>query len=84
MLSKNPEKTIEVKFYQDSEDRIHNQMILEVKNPFNKELNYDGMMYIVGGDKWLKTRIIPIMANLMSFGLWSDKIITLVLSNWKI
>ena len=80
----NPEKTIEIKFYQTTDGRKHEQMMLEVKNPFDKELNYDAMMYIVGHKDWIKTSIIPIKPKLMNFEMWNDVIITLVLSNWRI
>jgi len=80
----NPTKTIELKFYQTTEGRKHEQMMLEVKNPFNKELNYDAMMFIVGHKDWIKTSIIPIKPKLMNFEMWNDVIITLVLSNWRI
>lgn len=80
----NPAKTIEIKFFQTTEGRKHEQMMLEVKNPFNKELNYDAMMYIVGHDNWMKTSIIPIKPKLMNFEMWNDVIITLVLNNWRI
>ncbi|MPS64710.1 MULTISPECIES: hypothetical protein [Chryseobacterium] len=80
----NPAKTIEIKFSQTVEGRKHEQMVLEVKNPFDKELNYDAMMFIVGHDNWMKTSIIPIKPKLMNFEMWNDVIITLVLNNWRI
>lgn len=80
----NPTKTIEVKFYQTTKGRKHEQMMLEVKNPFDKELHYDAMMYIVGYKDWIKTSIIPIKSKLMNFEMWNDVIITLFLSNWRI
>ena len=79
-----PTKTIEIKFYQITEGKKHEQMMLEVKNPFNKELDYDAMMYIVGHNNWIKTSIIPIKPKLMNFEMWNDVIITLVLNNWRI
>jgi hypothetical protein len=80
----NPAKTIEIKFSQSVEGRKHEQMVLEVKNPFDKELSYDAMMYIVGNNNWMKTSIIPIKPKLMNFEMWNDVIITLVLNNWRI
>ncbi|WP_262149767.1 hypothetical protein [Chryseobacterium foetidum] len=82
--NRNPAKTIEISFYQDFEGREHQQMILEIKNPFNKSLNYDAMMYVVGQKDWLSTTIIPIKPKLMNFEMWNDVIITLVLSNWRL
>ena len=82
--NKNPSKTIEINFIQKTNGRKHEFMMLEVKNPFKKILNYDAMMYIVGKDKWLKTSIIPVQPKLGSFEIWYDVIITLVLSNWRL
>lgn len=80
----NPEKTIEVTLSQTTENRKHEQMMLEVRNPFDKKLNYEAMMYVVGRKDWIKTRIISVRPRLMNFEMWNDIIITLVLSNWSI
>lgn len=82
--NKNPSKTIEINFTQKTDGRKHEYMILEVKNPFDKVLNYNAMMYIVGRNDWLKTSIIPIQPKLTNFELWNDVIITIVLSNWRL
>jgi hypothetical protein len=80
----NPSKTIELEFHQETNDRNHERMILKVSNPFDKELNYDAMMFVVGMSSWMKTSIIPIPPKLMNFELWNDVIITLVLDNWRL
>ena len=81
--NKFPKKTIELEFVQDKEDKAHQQMMLTVKNPFDKALIYDAAMFRVGGDSWTQTSIIPIMAGLTNFETWADVIITLVLNNWR-
>lgn len=80
----NPAKTIEIKFSQTVNGKQHEQMMLQVKNPFDKELNYDAMMYIIGHNDWVDTTIIPIKPKLTSFEIWNNVIITLVLHNWRI
>ena len=80
----NPNKTIEIEFQQNVKGRKHDGMLLKVKNPFDKSLNYNALMYIVGNNKWLETSIIPIKPKLMNFEMWNDVIITLVLEDWRL
>ena len=80
----NPEKTIEVDFFQDAKDRAKISMFLNVKNPFNKTLKHDALMYTVEGGQWEKTSIIPIRPKLENFETWGYAIITLVLDNWRL
>ncbi|MCV9930003.1 hypothetical protein OIU83_20250 [Flavobacterium sp. LS1R49] len=79
----NPKRTIEIDFSQNATDRTNKQMLLKVTNPFNKKLNYDASMYIIGHDKWISTSIIPILPNLVNYETWPDVIITLALENWR-
>ena len=81
--NKFPEKTIELEFVQDTEDKTHQQMMLNVKNPFNKSLIYNAAMFRVGKDSWSQTSIIPIRPGLTNFETWADVIITLVLTDWR-
>lgn len=80
----NPDKTIIVEFNQNVKGKTHDGMMLSVKNPFNKTLRYEALMYINGGTEWIPTSIIPIRPNLMNYELWSDVILSLVLVEWKI
>jgi hypothetical protein len=80
----NPDKTIKVKFSQEIENNKSKFMMLEVVNPFNKDLNYKAMMYIVGHNKWINTNVLPVTARLSGFEMWSDVIITMVLTDWDI
>ena len=81
-----PEKTIIIDFKQIIKEggREHEQMFLEVKNPFEKYLNYSAMMYIVGHDEWIDTSIIPIFPKILGLEMWSDVIITITLHSWRI
>jgi hypothetical protein len=80
----NPEKTIIVEFNQNVNGRMHDGMMLSVKNPFDKTLKYEALMYINGGTEWIPTSIIPIRPNLVNYELWNDVILSLVLLEWKI
>jgi len=79
----NPQKTIMIEFSQTTKGRKSESMTLKIVNPFDKDLEYKAMMFIVGHDKWINTNVYPVRAKLTSFEMWSDVIITLVLSDWK-
>jgi hypothetical protein len=78
-----PKKTIQIEFLQNVKENKPDGMMLKVTNPFDRKLNYNAMMYIVGNNKWLSTSIIPILPNLVNYETWNDVIITLVLEKWR-
>lgn len=78
-----PEKTIGVEFTQDAKDRTNITSMLTVKNPFNKTLNYNALMYTPISQKWKGTSIIPIHPKLQNFETWPHAIISLVLDQWR-
>jgi hypothetical protein len=78
-----PKRTIQIEFFQNVKEKKPEGMMLKVTNPFDKKLNYNSMMYIVGNNKWISTSIIPIQPNLMNFEMWNDVIITLLLEKWR-
>ena len=82
--NQNPEKTIEIELTQTTKDRKNESMVLKIMNPFKKDLEYKAMMFIVGHDKWISTNVYPVKANLTGYETWSDVIISLVLSEWKL
>jgi len=82
--NKFPEKTIEISFTQNEEDRSNIITMLNIKNPFNKILKYDAMMFTPYSQKWKSTSIIPIQPKLQNFESWPHTIITLVLDNWRL
>ncbi|MFD2823422.1 hypothetical protein ACFS5M_07050 [Lacinutrix iliipiscaria] len=79
----NPERTIEIEFSQNAEDRNNITMILNVKNPFDRILYHNAGMYTPKHDYWKATSIIPIKPKLQNFETWPHSIITLVLDNWR-
>ena len=78
-----PKTTLTIKFSQKSEKKIHQMMMLEVQNPFPKNLIYDAKMFLLSNKKWVSTSIYPVMAGLSCFETWTDIIISLGLDNWK-
>jgi hypothetical protein len=80
----NPQKTILIEFAQTTKGRKSESMMLKIVNPFNKDLEYKAMMFIVGHDKWINTNVYPVRAKLTNFEMWNDVIISLVLSEWKL
>jgi hypothetical protein len=82
--NRNPEKTIEIEFSQNSEERNNISTMLIVKNPFDKALNYNALMFTPISQVWKKTSIIPIQPKLMNFETWPHSIITLVLDEWRL
>lgn len=78
-----PEKTIEIDFKQNAEDRTNISTLLSVKNPFNKSLIYDAIMFTPISQTWKRTSIIPIRPNLINFETWPHAIVTLALEKWR-
>ena len=79
----NPKKTLTIKFYQTSEEKIHKMMTLEINNPFPNNLTYLAKMFLMKQNKWLDTNVYPVTAGLSAFEIWPDIIISLGLGNWK-
>lgn len=82
-IVEHPERTINVRFFQDAKDRSKTQMMLVVKNPFNKKLLYDASMYLPAHNEWSRTSIIAIRPNLVNYEMWPDVIATMALENWR-
>ncbi len=80
---KNPENTLTVKFYQISEKKIHQSMMLKITNPFPYDLTYNAMMFLMKQNKWANTNVYPVRAGLSAFESWPDIIISLSLDGWK-
>ncbi len=79
----NPEKTIEINFKQESQNRKNIMTMLTVKNPFEKKLIYNALMFTPISQEWKETSIIPIRPKLMSFETWPHAIVSLVLDEWR-
>jgi hypothetical protein len=80
----NPEKTVTITFSQVAEGRKHQQMILNVQNPFAFNLSYSAAMFLLKQKRWIKTDVLPVRAKIGSYETWSDIIVTMALSDWKL
>lgn len=80
----NPEKTIIIDFKQEVKGKESERMVLTVNNPFDKVLKYEALMFVNGASDWVSTSIIPVRPKLMTFEMWNDVILSLVLVEWKI
>jgi len=80
----NPQKTLIIDFTQTTKGKKSESMMLNIVNPFEKDIVYKAMMFIVGHDKWINTNVYPVRAKLTGIEMWSDVIITLVLSDWEL
>ena len=58
-------------------------MMLEIHNPFLKNLTYEAKMFLLRTKKWNDTDVYPVMAGISGIETWNDIIISLGLSNWK-
>ena len=80
----NQERTIIIEFNQEIKNSKSDRMMLKVKNPFGKFLNYKAQMFILGRNDWIPTSIIPVYPKISSFEIWNDIILSLVLMEWRL
>jgi hypothetical protein len=78
----NENKTIIINVSQitkEENERIHNFMMLTIKNPFDNDIDYKADVYLLQYNRWINTSTIPVRAGLLSYEMWSDIISTIVL-----
>ena len=80
--NKHPEKTLEISFAQNAEKRKHQNMMLSIKNPFEKDLTYSAIINLMPSKKWVNTNVLPVQAGLSGFEMWPDLIISIGLAEW--
>lgn len=80
---KDSTKTIEISLTHVDKDSIYSRTMLDIRNPFNKNLIYKASMYLLKNSKWVPTNVYPVRSNLRSFEIWSDVIITMTLTGWE-
>lgn len=78
-----PEKTLVVIFTQTVEKHKHEMMILDVSNPFKQTLTYKAKMFVLKGNRWIDTDVIPVQGTLHGFETWPNVIVSLGLSGWQ-
>lgn len=80
---KDSTKTIEISLTHVDKDSIYSRTMLDIQNPFNKDLIYKASMYLMKNNKWVPTNVYPVRSNLRSFEIWPDVIVTMALSGWE-
>jgi hypothetical protein len=81
---KDKSKTLIVDFRQSAKGKVHEQMILSIDNPFNKQLRYKAMMNLMKHNKWVKTSVYPVMPRLKAIEMWPDLITSLALGGFEL
>jgi hypothetical protein len=81
---KDKSKTLVVDFQQTVKGKVHEQMILSIDNPFDKQLRYKAMMNLMKNNKWVKTSVYPVMPRLKAIEMWPDLITSLALVGFEL
>ena len=71
-----PERTISLRLEQTDEGTM-----LQVKNPFSKNIIYDCLIQHYSEQRLRKTSILPVQAGLISFEMWPYPVAQVVVSN---
>jgi len=71
-----PERTISLRLEQKDEN-----MILEIKNPFPKEIVYDCLIQHYSEQRLRRTSVLPVGGGLMSFESWPYPVAQVVISH---
>jgi hypothetical protein len=82
--NKKPDRTVEVSFDQLTEGKQHQQMMLKIINPFDNHLQYRASIFVMKGNKWVPSHVLPVMPHLTSFETWPDVIVTIALDKWEL
>jgi hypothetical protein len=81
---KDKSKTLVIDFQQTTKGKVHEQMILTIDNPFDKQLQYRAMMNLMKNKKWVNTSVYPVMPRLKSIEMWPDLITSLALVGFEL
>lgn len=78
------DKTIVVDFQQVTKGKVHEQMILIIDNPFDKQIYYKAKMNLMKNNRWVNTSVYPVMPRLKSIEMWPDFITSLALVGFEL
>jgi hypothetical protein len=81
---KDKNKTIVLDFQQRTKGKVHEQMILTIENPFDKEIYYKAKMNLMKTNRWLDTSVYPVRARLKSIEMWPDLLTSLTLVGFEL
>jgi hypothetical protein len=78
----NKDRTMTITFEQVHTGKVHEQMILSVKNPFIKHLVYKAFMHLMVQKRWVETDVLPVFPNIAGKEMWGDVITTMTLTGF--
>jgi len=81
---KDKSRTLVIDFRQTAKGKVHEQMILTIDNPFDKQLQYTAIMNLMKTKKWVRTSVYPVMPGLKSIAMWPDLITSLALFGFEL
>jgi len=76
------EKTLTIAFIQEHKDKVHEQMVLHINNPFSKKLTYRAHIDLMKQKKWVETDVVPLFPSVLGNETWQDLITTIALSDF--
>jgi len=80
---KDSTKTIVISLAHVENDSIYSRTVLDVQNPFKKDLIYIARMYLMKYNKWVPTDVYPVRSKLHSIEMWPEVIVTMALTGWE-
>lgn len=81
---KDSTKTVVISLTHVEKDSIYSTTMLDVHNPFKKDLIYKAKMYLMKYNKWVPTNVYPVRSKLSSIEIWPDVIVTMALTGWEL
>lgn len=78
-----PENTFEVEFCQTIENNIVTSSQLFLKNPFDKKLKYNGILYVIDTSKW-KEENHSVKAKSTGLQTWKPVLGSIVIKDWQL
>ena len=59
-------------------------MMLSVFNPFEQDLGYSAIIYLLMYGRWVESEVIDIKPESTGYETWRDIICTIALTDWKL
>lgn len=75
-------RTMVIEFHQEINGKNHEQMMLTIENPFQKNLHYNAMINLMNQSRWRKTSVVQVLPGLSSIEMWPDIITSIALSGF--
>lgn len=83
-VNAHPEKTIVLHLSPNIQDLNRPGAQLEIRNPFPYRLSYEARTFSAKRKKWRKENPMPVTAKMTSPETYTDPIVKVSLSNWKL